>query len=118
MNSYARYIVEFLEEFELGGTDEFDFSQEMDLGAIFGQRLQEMQGQLEGISGNLETKEAQLQEMSRVLEHITRQFVAATGKIPAPPPTGGSPPSGQLETAEGMGGGAGPSGAPGAPSMG
>ena len=116
--AYAKKMARFMEVFEIPGADELDFSQEIDIGASFNKAITEAQQQIDGLSGTTEQQSAELQEQVRIIEHLTRQFVAATGKAPAPPPSGKSQVPGPPQAPQGMGGGPPVPGGPGVPPMG
>jgi len=119
LNYQIKFVLKpFMKEFEIYGDDVLDFGEEIQIGQQFQQAMEQAQQQIQGMEQELEGKNDQLEEAIRVLNHQLRQFVAATGKVPQPPPTGKSKTTGPIETQGGMGPSAPPPGDGGAPPMG
>ena len=108
----------FMKTFEIYGDDVLDFGEEMQIGQQFNQAIEQAQSQIQSLEAGLEEKDGQIAEVIRVLNHQLRQFVAATGRVPQPPPAGKSKETGPIAPAQGMGGGAPVPGNGGPPPMG
>lgn len=103
---YTRYCIQpWLQEFEVAGSEFVDFGEEMQVGQMFAQMVQELQAQVEQLQGEVEAGQRSAAEAQGLLDHVTRSFVEATGRVPPPPPPQAGP-AGPAQAAGGMGGGA------------
>ena len=95
----------FMQEFEVDADDALNLDQEIQIGQVFSQAIQDAQGQIQQLQQSVQSDEVKIGEAVRVLEHLYRQFVAATGKVPQPAPSGKSKATGPITPPTGMGGG-------------
>ena len=108
----------FMKEFELDPGEVLNLQEEIQGGQQFSQAIQQAQGQIQQLQAEIGDKDGKLGEANRILHNLTSQFVAATGKVPMPPPIGKSKEVGPLTSPNGMGGGSPVPGQQGAPPMG
>lgn len=84
---YMRYAIQpWLQEFEVGGAEFLDFSEEMNVGQMFAEMAQQLGQQIEGLTGDVEQSQLALEEVRALLDHVSRAYVNATGRVPPPPP--------------------------------
>jgi len=100
LTHYLVHVVQpWMKEFEIAGKEFMDLQMQMQVGQMFQQIVQELQGQVQQMGASLEGATAQIAELESVLDHVTSAYIANTGQMPPPPPAIGSEVAGPSQAA-------------------
>jgi len=84
----AYAVQPWLAEFEVAGREFLDIGEEMQVGQMFTQMVQELQGQIQQLQQQSTVDQQTIERLTGMLEHVTRAYTVKTGKLPPPPPRG------------------------------